>query len=226
MSRERRAVAAMAPGPRRRSWGLIALAALLVLGSGLAVAAWGLRAGDRVSVFAVAKPVPRGHVIERNDLVSQSVAGVDGALPIGEASEVVGSTTAVDLVAGQILTESMLTKSPLPAAGESVVGLSLDASRAPTAGLEPGDTVNVLAVPDSEGQGRGDQAALDAPQVLAEDATVFAVDLQPNQSGQLMVTLVVAADEAAQVAAYSTQNRLAVIEVAPGVVVPSEEAAQ
>jgi hypothetical protein len=226
MSPERRATAASAPGPRRRSWGLVAFAALLVLGSALAVAAWGLHAGDRVSVLAVAKPIPRGHVIERADLVSQSVSGVDGAVPLDATSEVVGSTTTVDLVAGQILTKSMLTTAPLPAAGQSVVGLALDASRVPTAGLEPGDWVDVLAVPTAEDQGPSDQAALDAPQVIAEGASVFAVDEQLNQSGQMTLTLVVGTDEAARLAAYSTQNRVAVIEVAPPSDVASGDDAQ
>ena len=59
---------------------------------------------------------------------------------------VIGSTAAVGLVDGQILTRDMVTSDPLPGPGERVVGLQLDATRAPS-GLIPGDVVVVLAVP-------------------------------------------------------------------------------
>ena len=39
--------------PRNRSWGLVTLAALLVVGLGLAVAAWGLHVGQKESVLAI-----------------------------------------------------------------------------------------------------------------------------------------------------------------------------
>ena len=52
------------------------LAALLVVGLGLAVAAWGLRAGEKDSVLAVRTPIAKGHQIDRADLVSTSVAAV------------------------------------------------------------------------------------------------------------------------------------------------------
>src|SRR3954468_23449255 len=76
--------------PRTRSWGLVVLAALLVVGTGLAVTAWGLRVGDKESVIAVGQPIPKGQVINRSDLVSTSVAGFDAAIPVAELDSVVG----------------------------------------------------------------------------------------------------------------------------------------
>jgi hypothetical protein len=200
--------------PRTRSWGLVVLAALLVVGTGLAVAAWGLRVGDKESVLAVGQPIAKGQVIDRDDLVSTSVAGFDAAIPVAELDSVVGKTASVDLVQGQVLTSDMFTSSPVPAAGESVIGLALDPTRVPGAGLDPGDVVDVVAVPGGDGA-QADPAALDAPEVLAAAAEVYEVGGASTAGGQVLVTLVVAAEDAARIAAYSTQNRVAVVETAP-----------
>ena len=200
--------------PRNRSWGLVTLAALLVVGLGLGVAAWGLQVGDKSSVLAIGKPVAKGQVVERGDLVSKSVAGVGEAIPVEDLDTVVGQTAAVDLVAGQILTSAMVAAEPVPAAGQSVVGLALDPTRVPSAGLAPGDQVDLIAVPAGEGA-QGDTADTEAPEVLAEAAEVYAVGGKATAGGQLLLTVVVNAEEAAKIAAYSTQNRVAVVETAP-----------
>ena len=85
-----------------------------------------------------------------------------------------GSTAAVGLVEGQILTRDMVTSDPLPGPGERVVGLQLDATRAP-AGLMPGDAVVVLAVPPAGDPSTPEE--LDDPTVLAPNATVASADV-------------------------------------------------
>ena len=126
--------------PRNRSWGLVTLAALLVLGLGLAVAAWGIQVGEKTSVLAVGQPVAKGQVIARGDLVSTSVAGVSGAIGVDRVDVVVGKTAAVDLVAGQVLTPEMATDDPVPGPGRSVVGLALDPTRVPSASTSGAST--------------------------------------------------------------------------------------
>jgi hypothetical protein len=200
--------------PRTRSWGLVVLAALLVIGTGLAVAAWGLQVGDKESVLAVRHPIAKGQVIDRGDMVSTSVAGFDAAIPMAELASVVGKTASVDLVQGQVLTSAMFTSSPVPAAGESVIGLALDPTRVPGAGLDPGDVVDVVAVPGGD-DAQADPTALDTPEVLAAAAEVYDVGGSATAGGQVLVTLVVDAKDAARIAAYSTQNRVAVVETAP-----------
>jgi hypothetical protein len=194
--------------------GLVTLSALLVLGLGLGVAAWGLQVGDKASVLAIGEPVAKGQVVERGDLVSTSVSGVGGAVPVEEMDRVVGKTAGVDLVAGQILTPAMVAADPVPGPGRSVVGLALDPTRVPSAGLAPGDQVDVIAVPSGE-DGQTDSAAAEAPGVLAEAAQVYAVGGEATGGGQLLLTVVVDAREAAEIAAASTQNRVAVVETAP-----------
>ena len=202
------------PKPRNRSWGLVTLAALLVVGLGLSVAAWGLQVGDKTSVLAIGHPVAKGQVVERGDLVSRSVAGVSEAIPVEDVDTVVGKTAAVDLVAGQILTPAMVAAAPVPGEGQSVVGLALDPTRVPSAGLEPGDQVDVIAVPAGAGVAKSDGDA-EAPGVLAAAAEVYAVRGESTAGGLLLLTVVVDAGDAAKIAAYSTQNRVAVVETSP-----------
>ena len=205
-------------GPRR-SWGSVTLAALLVVVTGLAVAAWGLHAGQKVSVVTVRGDVVAGHVIERADLTSTAVAGVSGAIPLSEIDSVVGKTARVSLLAGQVITSAAVVAEPLPGPGEALVGLSLDSSRAPALGLAAGDHVDVVVVPGLQQEGAtnpdgSEPSALDLPEVLADGAYVLSSQGEPTAGGQLQVTVVVPSDTAARIAAYSTQNRLAVVETA------------
>lgn len=209
----RRPVFGPASGQRNRSWGLVTLAALLTLGSGLGVAAYGLNAGEKESVIAVSGPIAKGHVIGREDLVTTSASGVGGAFPAGQVATVVGKSAAVDLVSGQILTSAMLSASQVPGPGKATVGLALDPSRVPGAGLGAGDVVDVIAV--SAGDGGPGGKALDSPGVLARGAQVLAVAGAATAGGQVLLTVVVDVAAAARIAAYSTANRVAVVQTAP-----------
>ena len=199
--------------PRNRSWGLVTLAALLVVGFGLAVAAYGLSVGDKSSVLAVRDAVAKGQVIERDDLISVPVSGVDGAVPVAQVSTVVGKTAAVDMVAKQIITGDMVTSDPVPGPGYAVVGLALDPSRVPGAGLTAGDVVDVIAVPAAD-KASGDKSV--QPETIASGAQVLSVGGEATQGGQVLVTVVVKEIEGPMVAAASTQNRIAVIETPAG----------
>jgi hypothetical protein len=201
---------------RQRSRGLVVLAALLVLGFALATANLVTRAGDKVSVLSVGTPISKGHVIERADLVSVAVSGIVGAVPVAATDVIVGKTATVDLVKGQVLTEEMVTTIPTPATGQSTVGLALDPTRVPSSGLDAGDIVDVIAVPNSDTGGGGGRATLANPTVLARAATVYAVQGFATDGGKVMLTVVVDTREAGPVAAYSTSNRVAVVEVAAG----------
>lgn len=214
LSGDRRVDGGSRGGQRQRSWGLVTVAALSVLGTGLAVAAWGLHAGQKESVLAIGGPVAEGQVIARNDLVSTSVSGVSGAIPVSEINTVMNQTAIVDMVEGQILTAEMFAASAVPAAGQATVGLALDPARVPGAGLGPGDVVDVIAVPGGD-SAQQDPEGLDTPEALAEGASVYSVEGAATAGGQVLVTLVVDASDAARISAYSTQNRVAVVETAP-----------
>lgn len=195
---------------RSRRTGLVTLAAILIGVFGLGFALLLSQAGAKTSVLTIREPVSKGQVVERDNLVSKEVAGASGAIETADAATVVGKTAAVDLVAGQILNRDMVTSDPIPGKGKATVGLSLDPSRVPSAGLKPGSVVNVVAVPDGESGGPDD--ALNSPPLLAEAAEVYSVDGAVKEGGGLLVTLIVDANESARLAAYSTSNRVAVVE--------------
>lgn len=194
---------------RSRSRGLVILAAVLVVGMGLAVAGWGLAAGKKESVLAVREPIAKGHIIDRGDLVTKAVAGVEGALTVDEVARVVGKTAAVDLVAGQIITEKMIAARSVPGPGQATVGLALDPSRLPGEGLVAGDVVDAILTPGSDGGG-----SFDDPTVLAQGAQVMGVQGSATAGGLVIVTLVVSDDDAHRIAAYSTAKRVAIVEAA------------
>ena len=198
---------------RSKRTGLVVAAALMVIVFGLGFALLLTQAGEKTSVLTIREPVSKGQVVERENLVSKQVAGVAGAIETADAGTVIGKTAAVGLVAGQILNRDMITGDPVPGKGKATVGLSLDPSRVPSAGLKPGSVVNVVAVPDGESGGPAD--ALNAPPLLAAAAEVYSVDGAAKEGGGLLVTLIVDASESARLAAYSTSNRVAVVETSP-----------
>lgn len=195
--------------PRR--YGQWAGAVLFVVMAVLLAGWFWQQKSDRQPVLMIAEPVAAGTIITTEDLTVVEVSGADGAIPSTDSEGVVGSTAAVGLVEGQILTRDMVTTDPLPGPGERVVGLQLDATRAP-AGLAPGDTVVVLAVPPA-----GDPStpnALDDPAVLAPTATVTSAT--SIEGAGFRLSLVVADSVADRVTAYVAAGRVALVQAPIG----------
>jgi hypothetical protein len=166
---------------------------------------------DQRAVLVIAEPVPAGSLIAAKDLEIIEVSGVEGAIPSADKETVIGSTAAVGLVDGQILTRDMVTADPLPGPGERVVGLQLDATRAP-AGLAPGDVVVVIAVPpEGDPSTPGD---LDNPTVLAPAATVASA--AAIEGAGIRLTLVVPEPVAERVTAYVAAGRVALVQAPAG----------
>lgn len=202
------------PGrPRQR--GMFTAAALVLVLFALAGAFWFANAGSKTAVLAIGPDtVAKGQVVEREDLVSEQVSGGAGLLPAEDADQVVGQRASSDLVPGQLLTGDLLTSAPVPGEGKASVGLSLSMSQVPGDGLEAGDQVDVIAVPgESSDDGRAaDQSGLDRPETLAASALVYGVRGASSSGGDLLVTVIVDDGEANRLAAYSTSNRVALVE--------------
>jgi hypothetical protein len=197
---------------RSRRSGLLAFAALMIVGSAVGVAVLVNHAGATHEVLVARTSIAEGHTITRDDLASTRVAGVDQTFSFDDAASLIGSTALVRIVPRQVITEQMVADSPLPAAGKSMVGLNLDPARAPSAGLDPGDHVMVVAVADGENGATPED--LDAPVLLASDAQVFDIAGSATEGGGVLVTLVVRETDAARVAGYSAAGRVAIAETA------------
>ena len=162
---------------------------------------------DRVEVLAVTDAVPAGQVIEESDVRSVEVAGVTGAIPATDIDSVVGKRAAAGLVEGQVLTDAALTDELGPGEEERVVAISLPNGRVP-GGLSAGDVVSVIVVPVEGAEGSSEQ--LEAPAVLSQAASVQSVGDTPE--GTRVVTVLVEAGEAEQVAAYSAAGQVTIIQ--------------
>lgn len=166
---------------------------------------------DRIPVLVTSHAVAAGAVITPGDLKIVDIAGVPGALSSSQSRAVVGSTAAVGLVAGQVLTGDMVTRDPIPGPGERVIGLQLDATRAPS-GLVAGDVVSIVAVPPS-----GDPSTpelLDSPTVLTSSAKVETAQLIEGAGTRL--TLLVPDAVADRVASYVAAGRVALVQAPIG----------
>lgn len=166
---------------------------------------------DSHPVLVAAHPVAAGRVLTADDLAVVEVAGVDGAIPSSEYDSLVGSTASVGLVEGQVLTRDMVTVDPVPGPGERVLGLQLDATRAPD-GVGAGDVVVVLAVPPAGDPSTPDE--LDDPVVLAPTATVASATVVEGAGTRL--TLLVPEPVAERVAAYVAAGRVALVQAPIG----------
>lgn len=192
-----------------RSYGTMAVAVLLIVGSALAGAILFTRAGDTASVLAVKGSVAKGETIVREDLVAKQVSGVDGSVAVGDVMKVIGKVAAVDLVPGQVITAPMFTTTLVPGRGQALVGMALKPSQMPGDGLESGDTVRVIAVPAADSAGG---VNLDETIVLAEDAQVYAVGRGETADDTRIVTVIVPDGNSEKLTSYAAAGRAAVMK--------------
>lgn len=211
---QRRAATLRFPQEPRRSTGRLGqwLVAVLLVVTSVTAAAWlYLQKGSTTEVLVISRPVAVGHVLSAADLDTAEVSGISDAIAVEDADGAIGQVAAVALVPGQVLTSQALTSSPLPAAGERLVAMSLPAGRLPS-GLTAGSAVEVLAAP-ALGQG-GAGAELKAPEVLAARSIVF--DVATSDDGTLVVTLRVPDEVADSVAAHSAAGRVTLVQIPVG----------
>jgi len=198
-----------------RKYGQMLVSVLVVIAAVIAGGWLYTNKGGVTEVLVVAEPIPAGHPITEADvrtshdplLVSRSVSGIDGAIPVSDVDSVFGKRTTVALLPGQVLTDDALTTSLLPQQGQQLIAVSLPSGRVP-ATLEAGSVVDAIAVPQ-QGQA-GDSSALDTPKDLAAGATVYSV--KQAQDGSVVVTLLIDDTDAKTVAAYGAVGQLTLLQ--------------
>ena len=201
-----------APLPlRQKRPGYAALAIVLIVGLAAVGAYFYSEAGKKVPVVVVTADVPAGHKIQRADLSTVQVAGSVTAIGGGDLNSVVGETAVVELLPNTLLQRSMVTSAPALGSSAAQVGVAVTPGQIPANGLNPGDTVEILQLPQKNTA--SSSAALPAPTVLAETATVYSSTSDPSQSGGTLLTLVVPRSTAAAVAAASNAGLVALIRV-------------
>ena len=195
----------MAKTPKRYGqWlgAVITVIAAVVLGGWLYA-----NKGGVSEVLVIDQAIPAGHTITADDLGSASISGVTDAVPVADLDEVLGQRAVVALLPGQVLTHEALTTALLPGEAQRLVAVSIPQGRVP-ATLTEGTAVDVVAVPQS-GEA-GDTEVLDNPKVISAGASVYSV--KTAEDGSAVVTLLLSAVDANQVAAYGSVDRLTLVQ--------------
>ena len=193
------------PGRRNPKW--IALGVIAICLGGLLSYVIYSRVATESAVVAIAQTVYRGETIEAGDLTEITLSGetVQQAVPAGELQNLVGKRAVFDLPVGAVVPSTAVADVVLPADGRAVVGLKLEAGRAPTSLLLPGSLVRLVALP----------APVDAQSSDKLVGTVYVasvVDQAPAADGiSTLVNVDVSAKQAPTIAMLASQDRLAVV---------------
>jgi hypothetical protein len=187
MSRERQ------PSPpariSSRARGRLALGALVVVIGVLINLAIYRGVDDKSPVLQLNRDVPAGQQISANDFLTVEI-GADGAfrsVPSSDLNAVVGSYAKVRLIAGTLLAREALQAGPLVAPGASVVAVTVPSGEVPI-GLRERSPVSVVIV-------ASDRTA------TSVNGTVVGLPSQAGSSGQVSVSIELAAGDASAVAA-------------------------
>jgi hypothetical protein len=184
---------------------------LLVIGGALAFADASLHLGSREEVLVVSEPLAAGQVITSSDLETVRVSTGSGlqVVPAGDEASVVGSSVAVPLVAGALLTRAEVGSTAPVASGSDVVAVGLKAGQYPP-DLAPGDRVQVVPVTSPSSSSL-------TPTGTPVSATVLAVDVASVASDSPTVfSLQVSRSDADEVAALAAANEASLIQVGSG----------
>ena len=172
-----------------RARGRLALGALVVAIGVLINLAIYRSVDDKSPVLQLNRDVPAGQQISADDFRTVEI-GADGAfrsVPSSDLNAVVGSYAKVRLIAGTLLAHEALQAGPLVAPGASVVAVTVPAGEVPI-GLRERSRVSVVIV------------ASDRTSTLV-NGTVVGLPSQAGSSGQVSVSIELAAGDAGAVAA-------------------------
>ena len=172
-----------------RARGRLALGALIVAIGVLINLAIYRSVDDKSPVLQLNRDVPAGQQISADDFRTVEI-GADGAfrsVPSSDLNAVLGSYAKVRLIAGTLLAREALQAGPLVAPGASVVAVTVPAGEVPI-GLRERSRVSVVIV-------ASDRTS------TSVNGTVVGLPSQAGSSGQVSVSIELAAGDAGAVAA-------------------------
>jgi len=168
---------------------------------------------DSSPVLVATSPIERGAVVSREALGTVSV-GLDPAVqsvPASRLEELVGQRAAVDIAAGALLTPASTTSENVPAAGLSLVGVSVTSAMMPGTRLLAGDRIRVVATLGPQGEPTSD-AEETGPEVFpAIVVSVVAGTDVTGVSAETVVTVQVPEVQAPALAAAAATGRVSIV---------------
>lgn len=190
----------------RRGWVGVGVLAIVLAALGSATLFRAI--GPSQEYLALSQDVPVGAQVTSADLTIVRLNNSPGLSPVpaSDAAEVVGAYAAVPLTAGTLVSMAQLTDQRVPGPGEQLVAIGLARDRLPGGTLRAGDPVLLVAT--------SGQAAVD----LDEQPRTYAAQVHDVQSGEgrqtdLVLSLLVAERDGAQVASLAAAGRLTVVLV-------------
>lgn len=203
------------PASRERRPALAALAVILILLGAAGSALIALRSGDRQDYVAInAASIAPGHKIVEKDLARGDLAGKTAPMiPWSDRGKVLNKYSTGWLFRGQYLTEGNITAEPIPAGG-ALVGVTLEAGRAPSMPLQGGDILQVVQVPASNQAGGTSSILVDAAKVM--DVSGGISDARTNANSTLNLTILVPTSKSTAVAAAAAAKTLVVVKLSAG----------
>ncbi|GGJ52174.1 hypothetical protein [Streptomyces brasiliensis] len=207
--------------PRERKPALAALAVLLILVGALGATTLVLRAGDRIEVIKVTKPIEAGESVSDSNVTSVMVAADDSIdyVKWDQLATLKTLKAKSTIYQGTVVVGQMFAGGSSLPAGKASVGVALKEGQYP-ADIKAGDTVAVYNV-DSSGSGSEkttDSTATSNGGLLVANARVnFKNDSSDStiSTGNLSLTLLVDEADAAAVTRAAAAGAVSVVHV-PG----------
>lgn len=200
------------PSSRERRPALAALAVILILLGAAGSALIALRSGDRQDYIAVgADPIAPGQKIVKSKLARGDLAGKTGKLiPYGQLNNVDGMYATGWLYPGQYLAEGSVTTKQIPVGG-ALVGVSLEAGRAPSSDMKGGDIVQVVQVPAANEAGGASSILVTA--AVVQNVSGAIADAKTNANSTLNITILVPSSKSTSVAAAAAAKTLVLVKL-------------
>jgi hypothetical protein len=206
---------------RTRPKSYAALAVALIVGMGALGYYFYTAAGQKVEIVEAATNIPVGHRITRSDLTTVEVSGEITAVAGDHLESLEGQQAAVGIRQGTPIQRSMVTTGSELPSGAGLVGVSAAPGQIPSSGLNPGDKVEVLQLPEkgatsapsASGSPASTSGSPASSAVLVKSATVYDVRADPATSGGTLLTLIVPQDAAFGVAQASNNALIALVKV-------------
>ena len=200
------AASQLVPPPKLRRRPALLAAGLVAICLGALLAAWAWTATSKTEEILVARDsIQRGAVIRADDLARVRISA-DPALepvPASEFDQVVGQRAAYDVAGGGMLTPESFTSAVVPSGDNSIVGVALSPAQAPGLDLRTGDRVRAVLTP-AQGE------TLPAGTPPFSEATVAGVHTS-DETGQLIVDLLVPHEDAAVLAARAATGNVSIV---------------
>jgi hypothetical protein len=173
-----------------------------------------LRQHADAAFLATARPIAAGQTITDADMTVVRVSNASGLalLSASARDQVVGRTATAPIPAGTLVTSAQVGPAAWPPSGQAVIAVAVKPGHAP-ANLAPGTTVVVLVVPANAGQNQGDDKDKDRGGGRKATATVVSAVTGADQTGTQAVTLLLAANNAEQIA--SAAGDVSLVQVGP-----------